>query len=240
MTKEEILEEIQRTAQANGGKPLGFRRFQETTGISPYDWGEHWPRFADAQREAGFEPNKLNTALDEEFVITKYIEVMRDLGKVPTGRELRVQRGHDPRFPDQKTFTRLGRRHDLLKKVLDYCRGKSDYADVVKLCEEALSLSSAPEPTTRAEQASSGFVYLAMGHRGEYKIGRTNLVDRRVSELGTTSPVELKLMHEIKTDDPNGVEAYWHRRFADRRMRGEWFKLTAADVKAFKRWRSIF
>jgi Meiotically up-regulated gene 113 len=85
-----------------------------------------------------------------------------------------------------------------------------------------------------------GFVYLARGHPGEYKIGRTNLVDRRLSELGATASVEQRLIHEIKTDDPSGVEAYWHQRFRVKRMRGEWFKLNAADVSAFKRWRRIF
>lgn len=52
---------------------------------------------------------------------------------------------------------------------------------------------------------SYGFVYLARGHRGEYKIGRTNLVDRRIAEVGATSSVELTLIHEIKTDDPAGA-----------------------------------
>lgn len=104
-----------------------------------------------------------------------------------------------------------------------------------------------PEPAVEVLSASAhgapssyGFVYLVQGHRGEYKIGRTNLVDRRVSEIGVTSAIEHTLIHEIKTDDPVGVEAYWHNRFTDKRMRGEWFKLNAADVKAFKRWRRVY
>jgi hypothetical protein len=38
MTREFILKEIKRTAEANGGQALGHRRFFEETGIKEYDW----------------------------------------------------------------------------------------------------------------------------------------------------------------------------------------------------------
>jgi hypothetical protein len=242
-SREEIVQEIQRTAEENGGEPLRRRRFHEVTGISPYDWGAYWPRFTEAQREAGFEPNKLNAALEVEFVMEKYIGLIRRLEKLPTAAEMRIERKRDPAFPSSGVIGRAGRTNERLEKVLAYCRTRPEYADVMALCEAAVQRSA---PGTRSAekrddaQGTSGFVYLAKGHRGEYKIGRTNLVDRRVSELGAMASVELERVHEIKTDDPTGVEAYWHRRFENRRMRGEWFKLTAADVKAFKRWRRIF
>ena len=172
MRRDEILDAIRETAVNNNGKPLGRNRFEQLTGITEYDVGRYWPRWGDAVREAGFEPNALNARLDDHHLLERYIGLVARLGHVPTG--------------------------------------------------------------------AYGFVYLAEGHRGEYKIGRTNLVDRRLGELGAMSAVEYRLIHEIKTDDPSGVESYWHRRFADKRMRGEWFKLTAADVRAFKRWKRLY
>jgi hypothetical protein len=246
VTREEILTEIRRTAEENGGRPLGFRKFEQVTGIGPYAWGRYWPRFTEAQAEAGYEPNVKNPSLEVEFLMESYVGLVRRLGKVPTHSELRVEHNRDPNFPDAKSFNRVGgrRKHvgknELLGFVIAHCAERPEYADVLAVCEAEHKPALTDEPPATANSSVEGFVYLARGHRGEYKIGRTNLVDRRVSELGATMPVELELVHDIRTDDPAGVEAYWHARFAGQRMRGEWFRLTAADVKAFKRWRRIF
>jgi len=67
-----------------------------------------------------------------------------------------------------------------------------------------------------------------------YKLGRSNAAGRREYELSIQMPEKLVTVHTIRTDDPVGIEAYWHQRFGAKRKNGEWFDLSAADVKAFK------
>lgn len=68
-----------------------------------------------------------------------------------------------------------------------------------------------------------------------YKLGRTNAAGRREYELAIQMPQKLMTVHTIRTDDPVGIEAYWHQRFRMKRQNGEWFDLDAADIKAFQR-----
>lgn len=81
-----------------------------------------------------------------------------------------------------------------------------------------------------------GYVYLLNSGRF-FKVGRTNDLGRRIYELNIQLPEKPIEVHHIKTDDPAGIEKYWHERFKDRRKNGEWFELTTEDIAAFKRRR---
>ena len=242
-TREQILEEIRRAAEENGGKPVGRARFIRLTGITEYALFRHWPRYGDAVRDAGLEPNVLNAARDDAEVLKRFVELTRRLGQAPTLAELRIARNDDSSFPSPGVFERLGSKNERIGHALQFCRENPSWDDVVVILETAYMPAKSFETQESMDQSQAvtiGFVYLAKGHPGEFKIGRTNLVDRRLSELGVTSAIKPVLVHEIKTDDPVGVEAYWHRRFAEKRLGGEWFRLAAADVAAFRRWRRVY
>lgn len=237
MKKEHILDGIRRTAEANGGAPLGVRAFFRETGIKESDWkGKHWVRWGDAVREAGFEPNQLTVAYDESVLIEKYIAVMRELGRFPVVAELRMKRRSDASLPDKGTFKRFGSREQFAAKILDYCHGRTGYEDVAAMCATIIERQKA-QAQAQAEigsEESIGFVYLIKAGR-YYKIGRSNAVGRREYELAIQLPEKARTVHTIRTDDPVGIEEYWHKRFETKRKNGEWFELEAADVEAFRR-----
>lgn len=241
MRKAHILSEIARTASANGGVPLGEARFESETGIRRADWfGKHWAKWGDAVQEAGFIPNELNPG--DELLLGKYSEYARELERLPTAGELRLKRRNDPKFPSWNTFARFGRKAEMVKRVMEFCRSDPGFGNLVEQCENYLRpLTSAPdENEPSAEKLVIAYVYIIKhGSRREYKIGRTNNRLRREGEIGLELPEKIEPIHVIETDDPAGVEAYWHRRFAEKRMKNEWFALTADDVRAFKRWRRI-
>lgn len=233
----EILEEIKRTASANGGVPLGWRRFNTETGIELNDlYKTGLPRYSDACVEAGFSPNRLTTAYDEAHLLDVYAKFAQELGRLPAKADHRVKEHADSAFPSETTLLRRGSKRDLVKRLAEFCRSKSEYSDVLTMCEAYSTKNRDSDDEAGPNDADCGFVYLLKhGSRREYKIGKTVNVLRREGEIGIELPERVQPVHVIKTDDPAGIEAYWHRRFDAKRKNGEWFELNAEDVAAFKR-----
>jgi hypothetical protein len=243
MDRDHIIREIQRTANANGGVALGWRRFEEETGIRYYDWyGQYWTRWGDAVSEAGFKPNRMSEAYDDEFLLGQLVLLTRRLGRVPTQGDLLLATRSDPGCPSEKVFRRLGSKAQRASRVLAFCESNPGHDDVAALWKQIPAAEPAPGPPESDDApATVGYVYLLKhGTRREYKIGRTNNPLRREGELSLQLPEKLQPVHYIKTDDPTGIESYWHTRFASKRKEGEWFALTAQDVRAFKRWKRFY
>lgn len=204
ITKEEILEEIRKTANENGGTPLGIASFEKETGLKP---------------------NSLIVPYTNEFLFEKLIILIRELNKIPTYREINLKHRSDKEFPSADVYYRLGNTVEQVSKLLEYSK-LNKYSDVTKLCHDYLEKKTQSTLEDKSlPQPEIGFVYLVKS--GKYfKIGRTNNMDRRHQEITIILPEGLILIHEIKTDDPSGIENYWHRRFESKRKNGEWFDLS--------------
>ena len=234
MDKHYILEEIQRTAAANGGKPLGMQRFEKETGIRKSDWyGKHYRNWGAALQEAGFVANEFQCAFDEADLLKKYADLIRELGRFPVEADLRMKARADKTFPCHRVFSRLGSKAERVRRVIEYCKRQESFEDVLELCP-AISVPMEKPSSTQPSSIEFGYVYLLKSGR-YFKIGRTNAVGRRERELAIQLPQKALCLHTIQTDDPSGIEEYWHRRFTDKRKNGEWFALSTDDIAAFKR-----
>jgi len=230
-SREFIVSEIKRVAKKNNRAP-GMVVFERETGIRKPEWyGIHWRSWSAALIEAGFEPNKKQGKLDAKFLLQKYVEVIRYHGKIPAEVDLRMYARDHADFPAHSTYANhFGNKDTLLRTLRDWLEGKHEYSDVFELIPD---IESSGEPDGNFRE---GFVYLLQSG-AHYKIGRSEQIERRVKEISISMPEQVDLIHTIRTDDPSGIETYWHRRFADKRANGEWFNLSKADVRAFKRRR---
>jgi hypothetical protein len=235
--KKHIIDEIKRTAEENNGVPLGQKRFIRITGIKFSDWyGIYWTKWSDAVREAGFKPNKLQFPYNQNVLMEHVVSLIREIKKFPTSGEIRLKSHNTEEFPSHTVFgRRLGRKPEMAQKIFNYCKERSGYEDVIEICKRVL-VSSEKEEEIDTEEAEPQFGYVYLMNSGRYyKIGRSDYPEKRNYEIGIKLPEELKIIHKIKTDDPSGIEGYWHKRFEDKRKGGEWFDLSSSDVKAFRR-----
>lgn len=230
--RDQIISEIKRLTAENGQVP-GQTLFARVTGIAHHVWrGKLWARWGDALTEAGYQPNEWTGRLDSDEVLNGIVAAVRHFGRLPARDEMLIHRKMVPTIPSDQAIKRhFGRRAELIAALAKRAAEDVAYADIAPMLP---AVSPAPTAAKATVKPVEGYVYLLKS--GEfYKIGRSDELERRVKEIRVALPQQATLVHSIRTDDPPGIEAYWHRRFAESRANGEWFKLTAADAAAFRR-----
>lgn len=228
-----IVSEIRRIAVASGGVAPGQNAFTNVTGITPAKWrGIHWLRWSDALAEAGFKPNAWNQKLDSNDILLCIARLCRNVRRLPTRSEIKMQRRLDPSFPSHTTVSNHFRTNvDLVAALRQLASEDGNWSDLLDYLPDIQE--AAPERPAVPPRAE-GMVYLLKSGQ-HYKIGRSEDIERRFREVTIALPETVNLVHAIRTDDPSGIEAYWHRRFAEKRANGEWFALSGEDVRAFRK-----
>ncbi|WP_051848611.1 MULTISPECIES: GIY-YIG nuclease family protein [unclassified Streptomyces] len=116
-------------------------------------------------------------------------------------------------------------------KVAGYVQHFSEYNEATKRPVWKLTASLTPQVVAVPKPRTSNLalVYAIRDRRTRHiKIGISVDPEKRLSSMQTGSPAGMDLLWTGTGGRP--AEAYLHGRFADRRIRGEWFDFTGCDA----------
>lgn len=232
MQKETIIKAYRDMVEIHDGKPIGEHVFRQKSRISSGYWqGRYWRCWSEFQAELGFKPNRPNTRIPDEVLLRRYAELALELKKLPTHIDMTMRHKADRSFPTGETFWHLGRREERLTRLAAFCEGKAEFAFVLELLRR--HRERAELVRHRPSRNVQGIVYLA--RQGcDYKIGRIHASGRRHGVESVLLARRPETVHAISTDDPEGIEFYWRRRFRLRRQSRNSFRLSDDDLAAFK------
>lgn len=147
---------------------------------------------------------------------------------------------------------------ECAEEIRSFCQSRLEIkefffkeCDDSKLCEEVRrlalsrlrpkkkthSLFPAPITEIKTERVpeklpwDEGHVYL-IRCGAFYKIGIAKDTRKRISGLKTSSPFEMEMVKSWRCNRPDEIESILHKRYAEHRFRGEWFKLPEEILKS--------
>lgn len=236
MSQEEIVARIRELAKVNGGR-LGMRVFFEETGVKEQwlrkqAWYPGWNQLIDSlglETQAFGQPK-----VSHDHIVRSVAGLALRLGKWPTDDDFRREKSRDASFPGLKAIRPLKKSGALPALAVKLAAQESSFGPVADYASPHLK-DVVAEPVDTQTERIRGYVYMMRSGR-RFKIGKSLDPSRRHREIKLQLPEETLLVHSIPTDDPSGIEGYWHRRFAAKRIRNtEFFELDSDDVRAFRR-----
>jgi len=242
MNREQILAEIKRMAEANGDVAIGERSFSAQTKVNRTLLRRAgFPNYGAAVEAAGYQRNSfLKQAYDDDELFIPIARLAREVGHCPTYGERAVARYKDPAFPGETSISRRTKVEPLTQGLSSWCRRQPEFRDVAEFLGANAPLGASKSTEARNRKVVTGYVYLMRygAHGKDFKLGHSENVQRRQTQIDMVSPHDVRVVHSIETDDPEGIEKYWQERFSGRRIKTkEVFRLTADDIAAFKRRR---
>ena len=120
-----------------------------------------------------------------------------------------------------------------------YTNGKLDYSKAVKnkvthLIRGITYTNSKEVVAWKIPNVNVGYVYLIQADNGLTKIGNSENPEERLSQLQQNSPCQLNLYYCQFVKNSKHLEKFLHVKFASKRVRGEWFNLSADELAQAK------
>lgn len=80
----------------------------------------------------------------------------------------------------------------------------------------------------------SEFLYLIGAVNGLTKIGITQNIRGRFAAIDSSSPIDLHVVYLLNSSKARQIEIELHRKYANKRVKGEWFNLDSDNIEWIK------
>jgi hypothetical protein len=166
ITREHVIAEIRRIADACGGAPPGMKTFHAKTGIKEHQIrGVLWATWSEALQEAGYTPNSLTAAIPADDLLAYAANLARDLGRIPSKEHIKLASRQNVGFPSVTTFyKRFGNQPGLIAAMKEWVEGKKEFQEVASLLSTHKSKGkpspseASPSPISDIAQLSESFI----------------------------------------------------------------------------------
>jgi hypothetical protein len=183
--RDQILAEIKRIADANGGQAPGLKTFESATGIRRHDWlGKFWSKWSDAVTEAGIKPLERTKKVERSFIFPRLAEIVRHYKREPTRVEFDLYKRTDSGLPWYQTLLEhFGSKMEMIAALRAWAETADGYGDIVAMLP---AITEQPKNLTSAAP-KEGYVYLIKSG-AFYKIGRGDELEKRVKQIRVALP----------------------------------------------------
>jgi hypothetical protein len=175
----------------------------------------------------------------------KATEEKARMEKIAAAKQAEEERARDEKVIIEQAAARKYAEEKLRveKKAADETRDERLAAEnlaakriaIMKLLAKKEAEEKAKRTTDNSKSRTrAGYVYLLQSPTGYYKIGRTRDPSDRIKTFSVKLPFEVEYIIVISTFDMVKLETDLHHKYANKRIEGEWFELSSADVAYIK------
>lgn len=141
-----------------------------------------------------------------------------------------------PIITDEKGFIYSKEELELLKQALENSEKLTNDFIESHNAERYNKFHNTKVKPIKEKLKKEGYVYvIKKNDENIVKIGMSKNYDERTKQITTKLYFEVETIKVFKTDDMESLEKHLHELYKDKRLNGEWFKLTDSDIKHIKK-----
>jgi len=123
----------------------------------------------------------------------------------------------------------------ILKDIINFYKKYND-KKIEEINIELVKPENINNNNTVKKKNNKGYIYFIKAENGLVKIGKTINLKNRCKNIRDNNLLKTELLFAIETNNLTKIEYNLHKRYENKRDKGEWFHLTENDIGELKEY----